>query len=184
MSKGRPAAELLLCLCSCWWPVRVLVRTRAYGLLGSVLGGWERGRSEMAGWQRGRLRVQGKKWPREGNGQELRGKRRVSLFVFLFFPKRGGRCLACVGATEMAEGEGLSASRGWRLWFSFFGKGSSSGWRLRGEGWWLPEEKKMGELFMVLGENPRGRELWFFLKCRGIRPVSGEKNQRWGRRSL
>jgi len=38
MSKGRPAAELLSYLC-CRWPVRVLVRTRACGLLGGVLGG-------------------------------------------------------------------------------------------------------------------------------------------------
>jgi len=49
MSKGRPAAELLSCLYSCQWPVRILVRTRVCGLLGGVLGGWERGRSELAG---------------------------------------------------------------------------------------------------------------------------------------
>ncbi|KAL9335009.1 hypothetical protein Peur_072191 [Populus x canadensis] len=39
MSKGQPAAELLSCLCRCRWPVRVLVRTRACGLLGGALGG-------------------------------------------------------------------------------------------------------------------------------------------------
>jgi hypothetical protein len=31
--------------------------------------------------------------------------------------------MVLVGAVEMAEGEGLCVSRGWRLWFSFLDKG-------------------------------------------------------------
>ena len=50
------------------------------GSCGSVF--WLRRRG-CRSWpvDRERLRVQGKKWPREGNGQELRGKGRFSSLV-------------------------------------------------------------------------------------------------------
>jgi len=65
----------------------------------------------------------GEEWPREGNGQELGGKGRVSPFVSSFLPKRGGPTPGLCGgyrngrggrvmAAEMVDdgemGEGLS----------------------------------------------------------------------------
>jgi len=47
MTKGLLVNGFMSRLCSCWRPVRVLVRTRACGLLGGVLGGWERGWSDL-----------------------------------------------------------------------------------------------------------------------------------------
>jgi len=209
MSKGRPAAELLSCLCSCQWPVRILVRTRVCGLLGGVLGGWERGRLELAACCC---------CCRGGTERRLgRGQRGLPLCSAWEERSRcgavGWRSWVCWGKMALLHGEGPSlleeeetkGQRGsGRSLFLTEGKGATATGFLLAEGKWAFAGERGGlrrvawvlesEGLSVAGwekENegaffgfflePRGIELWFFLfKGRGGRHCVDDQQRKIG----